>query len=157
VLQKDNVPNPNNNAPEVTEGQQPTGKLSFREYMTVGVSKCLLKDGKYPAKIIAAKFVQDEKDETKDYLRLEIQLADRIVVENRFVSGYFIFEREIKIQLGMQDKTLPVGELMSEIQNKDINIWYKTQVSTKDNRSYQNMYFSEPVEAPVAATEPPKF
>jgi hypothetical protein len=156
MLQKPNAPiNPNN---AVEEGQEPTGKLSFRDYLTVGMSLKAIVDGEYPAKVIATKFVANDKDPEKDYLRLEIQLPDRIVVENRFVSGYFIFEREIKVQLGISDQTLPVPEFLSLIIGKPIKVWYKTVVSTKDNKKYQNMSFSEPLPDPAATlTEIPKF
>lgn len=154
MITKPNTPNPNN---AVEEGTQPTGKLSFRDYISIGTSLKAIVDGCYDAKIIALKFVPHATDPEKDYLRLEVQLADRVTVENRFVSGYFIFEREIKKQLGLSDVSMPVAELMTKILNQPIKIWYKSQKSLKDNRTYQNMYFAEPVEAPVASAELPKY
>jgi hypothetical protein len=141
MLGKDNTPNPNN---AVEEGTQPTGKLSFRDYITNGTSLKAIKDGKYPATIVATKFIKNDKDPEKDYLRLEIKLPDRITVENRFTSGYFLFEREIKAQLGLADVSMPVPELLATIIGKPITVWFQTVVSTKDNRKYQNMNFSEP-------------
>jgi hypothetical protein len=158
MLEKGKTPNPNN-AADPTEGQQPTGKLSFRDYMTLGKSLKAIKDGVYNAMIKTTKFVSNDKDPDKDYLRLEINLPDadnRIVIENRFVSGYFIFEREIKAQLGISDQTIPVPELLAYIVDKPIKVWYSTITSAKDNRKYQNMSFSEPVAAPET-TETPKF
>jgi hypothetical protein len=156
MLERKNVPNPNNST---EEGTQPTGKLSFRDYISVGVSFKAIKDGCYNAVIKAIKFIQHPTDQEKDYLRLEIQLPDcdnRITVENRFVSGYFIFEREIKAQLGISDQSMPVPELLAYIIEKPIKVWYNTVTSTKDNKKYQNMSFSEPV-TPPASTEVPKF
>ena len=152
MLNKPNTPNPIN---ATEEGVQPTGKLSFRDYMSVGISKNILRDGEYDAVIQAVKFVQDAKDPDKDYLRLEIKLPDRITVENRFISGYFIFEREIKEQLGLADQTIPVPELMQKIVNVPLKIWLQSQVSTKDKRTYQNMHFRKPIE--TSTPEIPKF
>jgi hypothetical protein len=156
MIQKPNTPvNPTN---AVEEGTQPTGKLSFRDYINVGTSLKAIVDGVYDAVIINTKFVPNEKDPDKDYLRLEIQLPDRVTVENRFVSGYFIFEREIKTQLGISDQSIPVPALLNAIIGQPIKVWYKTIVSPKDNRKYQNMSFSEPLPDPVAATDAvPKF
>jgi hypothetical protein len=146
--------NPNN---AVEEGNQPTGKLSFRDYIAVGTSLKAINDGCYDAKIISTKFMPHPTDPEKDYLRLEIQLPDRITVENRFVSGYFIFEREIKAQLNLSDSTLPVSELLTLILNKPIKVWYQTVVSAKDNKRYQNLSFSEPIKPVTTSSEVPKF
>lgn len=155
MLTKSQTPNPKN---ATEEGQVPTGKLSFRDYLVHGISRSIIKDGEYDAKIVNIQFMQHPTDPEKDYLRLEIQLDfdGRIVVENRFVSGYFIFEREIKIQLGLADTSMPVPDFLAAIKNQPIKVWYKSQLSAKDNRVYQNMHFAKPVEAP-AATEAPAF
>jgi len=134
-------PNPNNAVEEI-----PTGKLSFRDYIQHGVSRCRLQDGEYHAQIVGVRFVPHETDETKDYLRLEIQLEfdSRIIVENRFASGYFLFERQIKEQLGLADTTLPVPDLLEAIKFQPIKVWYKTQI--KDGRVYQNLHFARPAD-----------
>jgi len=152
MLSKAKAPNPNNAAEEI-----PTGKLSFRDYIQHGMSRCRLQDGEYHAQIVGVRFVPHETDPDKDYLRLEIQLDfdNRIIVENRFASGYFLFERQIKEQLGLADTTLPVPDLLETIQFQPIKIWYKTQVG-KDGRVYQNVHFAKP-EPEETETEVPKF
>lgn len=156
MLSKAKTPNPKN-ATEEEQIQIPS-KLSFRDYITTGVSRCRIQDGEYHAQIVGVKFVPHETDPTKDYLRLEIQLDfdSRVIVENRFISGYFLFEREIKEQLGLSDTTLPVPDLLEAIKFQPIKVWYKTQTSPKDGRTYQNLYFSKPVEDSTD-TEAPKF
>jgi hypothetical protein len=154
MITKNKITNPKN---ATEEGQiQIPSKLSFRDYIQHGISRCRLQDGEYHAQIIGVKFVAHETDPNKDYLRLEIQLDfdQRVVVENRFISGYFLFEREIKEQLGLSDTTLPVPDLLEAIKFQPIKIWYKT--TQKDGKVYQNMYFSKPVEASTD-TEVPKF
>lgn len=153
MITKNKITNPKN---ATEEGQVPTGKLSFRDYISHGISRSRLQDGEYHAQIVNVRFVPHETDETKDYLRLEIQLDfdGRVVVENRFVSGYFLFEREIKEQLELSDTTINVPDLLDTITFQPIKVWFKTQ--TKDGRVYQNMYFSKPVEDSTD-TEAPKF
>ncbi len=146
-------PNPNNAVEEI-----PTGKLSFRDYIQHGVSRCRLQDGEYEAQIVGVKFVPHETDPDKDYLRLEILLSfdNRVVVENRFASGYFLFERQIKEQLGLADVTLPVPDLLEAIKFQPIKVWYKT-ATAKDGRVYQNLHFARPEDSDDPATETPKF
>ena len=154
MLTKTKTPNPKN---AVEEGQVPTGKLSFRDYIQHGISRSRLQDGEYHAQIVGVKFMPHETDPTKDYLRLEIQLDfdSRVVVENRFISGYFLFEREIKEQLGLSDTTMNVPDLLETITFQPIKVWYKTQTG-KDGKTYQNLHFAKPEEASTD-TEAPKF
>mgnify|MGYP000974799414 CR=1 FL=1 len=147
-------PNPNNAVEEIPI---PTGKLSFRDYIQHGISRSRLQDGEYHAQIIGIQFIQNETDPEKDHLRLEIQLDfdSRVIVENRFASGYFLFERQIKEQLDLADTSLPVSELLSTIKNQPIKIWLKTQIG-KDGRTYQNVHFAKP-EVSDDEEEMPKF
>ena len=142
MITKNKITNPKNAVEEITI---PTGKLSFRDYIQYGVSRSRLQDGEYRAQITGIQFVQHETDPEKDHLRLEIQLDfdSRVIVENRFASGYFLFERQVKEQLGLADTTLPVPELLSTIKNQPIKIWLKTQAG-KDGRTYQNVHFARP-------------
>ncbi len=154
MITKNKITNPKN---AVEEMPLPTGKLSFRDYIKSGISRCRLQDGEYHAQIIQVKFVAHESDPDKDYLRLEIQLDfdGRVIVENRFASGYFLFERQIKEQLGLADTTLPVPDLLDTITFQPIKVWYKTQTG-KDGRVYQNLHFAKP-EVSDEAEEMPKF
>ena len=155
MITKNKITNPKN---ATEEGQiQIPSKLSFRDYIQHGISRSRLQDGEYHAQIVGVKFVAHETDPNKDYLRLEIQLDfdQRVVVENRFISGYFLFEREIKEQLGLSDTTLPVPDLLEAITFQPIKVWYKTQTG-KDGKVYQNLHFAKPVEDSTD-TEVPKF
>lgn len=155
MLKKEKTPNPQNAV--VEEITIPTGKLSFRDYIQHGISRSRLQDGEYHAQIVGIRFVQHETDPEKDYLRLEIQLDfdSRVIVENRFASGYFLFERQIKEQLGLADTSLPVPDLLATIKNQPIKIWLKTQAGS-NGRVYQNLHFAKP-EVSDDEEEMPKF
>jgi hypothetical protein len=154
MLSKAKAPNPKNAVEEIPI---PTGKLSFRDYIQHGLSRSRLQDGEYNAQIIGISFIPHETDPEKDHLRLEIQLDfdSRIIVENRFASGYFLFERQIKEQLGLADTTLPVADLLTAVKNQPIKIWLKTQTGS-NGKTYQNLHFAKPEEASTD-TEVPKF
>lgn len=156
MITKNKITNPKN---AVEEMPLPTGKLSFRDYISFGISRSRLQDGEYPAQIIGISFIQHETDPEKDHLRLEIQLDfdSRVIVENRFASGYFLFERQIKEQLGLADTTLPVPDLLATIKNQPIKIWLKTQAGS-NGKTYQNLHFAKPIETETDETgEIPKF
>ena len=154
MITKNKITNPNNAVEEIPI---PTGKLSFRDYIQHGISRSRLQDGEYRAQIVGIRFVQHETDPEKDYLRLEIQLDfdNRIIVENRFASGYFLFERQVKEQLGLADTSLPVPDLLATIKNQSIKIWLKTQAGN-NGRVYQNLHFAKP-EVSDDEEEMPKF
>ena len=154
MLSKAKAPNPKN---AVEEMPLPTGKLSFRDYIQRGLSRSRLQDGEYHAQIIGISFIEHETDPEKDHLRLEIQLDfdQRVIVENRFVTGYFLFERQIKEQLELADTTLPVPDLLAAIKNQPIKIWLKTQAGS-NGKVYQNVHFAKPEDS-TDTEEMPKF
>ena len=154
MLTKNKTPNPKNAVEETI----PTGKLSFRDYIQHGLSRSRLQDGEYHAQIIGISFIQHETDPEKDHLRLEIQLDfdQRVIVENRFSTGYFLFERQIKEQLELADTSLPVPDLLAAIKFQPIKIWLKTQAGS-NGRTYQNVHFAKPEDSTDTDTEAPKF
>lgn len=125
------------------EEAQVLQRQTLRDYIQNGISKSALKDGEYEAVIANLFFVQNAEDQTKDYLRIELKLPDRILVENRFQGGYFLFERQVKEQLGMLDETLPVLELLQTLIGKTVKIWLSTVIV--NGRTYQNISFAAPI------------
>ena len=120
-------------------------RQGFKDFFLRGVSLPRLKDGLYEATLKAASFVEADKSKNKDaadYVRLELQLSDRIIVDNRFEKGFGIFESQVKEQLGLQDQTIAIPDLLQLLMKNPFKIWISYQEI--EDRTFRNINYIAP-------------
>ena len=129
-----------NNNDIITNARQ-----GFKEFFTKGISLPRLTDGIYEATLKSASFIEADKTKNKDaadYVRLELQLSDRIIVDNRFQKGFDIFVSQIKEQLQRGDEAIPIPELLKLLTKTDFKIWV-THIEIED-RTFRNINYLPP-------------
>lgn len=115
-------------------------KQSFFDFYTSGVSLKKLEEGEHTAQLVENVFVPaNEETKTNPYVRLAFKLEDRTIVDNRFETGFMVFLDQIKQQLGISDKSMPVPELLNLLKSCPIKIYVK--YNTVDNKTYRNINF----------------
>lgn len=151
-----------------------TGRPTLRNHILKGISLPRLKEGEIkdvtliPFEIIAddngepidAVYVGSRKSlivvpnatptnpDPKAYVRLELQLPDRVYVDNRFDgSGYPIFESHIKQQLKLDEEAIPVLQLLDYLTTHKFSIWI-TYAQGQDGKTYQNVNYLPPLVKP---------
>lgn len=120
-------------------------KQGFKDFFTKGISLHELKDGAYPAKLKSATFVDaDAKNpNSKPYVRLELQLPDRIIIDNRFETGFGLFEQHIKKQLNIQDQDIAIPDLMLMLTTTEFKVWISHVII--EGKSYRNINYLAPI------------
>ena len=121
-------------------------RLSFVDYVRHGTSLPRLKEGEeYKATLANWSIVEPVDSNQAPYVRLELQLTDRIVVDNRFEVGFRIFENQIKQQLGIEEE-VKVSELLDKLKETEFKIWVSYQFIKEKQRTYTNYNFLPPVD-----------
>ena len=134
--------------------------MSLETFFTQGNLLPDLKEGQHAAQIKAITLVPAKTEgatTTQAYVRLEINLADRMIVENKFDQQFKIFCSHTMKQLNI-DSSITVPELMQKLLETPINIWvsYDNYFSKARNvwtRS-RNINFLPPITAPVPESTP---
>ncbi|MBP7177234.1 MAG: hypothetical protein KBA53_13595 [Thermoclostridium sp.] len=130
----------------------------FKSFYTNGVALPRLKENtEYKATLQAHKFVEPATINDKPYVRLELKLSDRLVIDNRFQTGFQILINQMIRQYGWEDETHPVQEILSKMSSEEFSLWV-SYVTGEDGRVYRNFNFLPPlaqkkVEATAAETE----
>ena len=91
----------------------------FKRFFEAGVSLPELTAGVHDAKLLHYNFVEHPRG---DHIRLELQLDDRIIVENLFENRVTTVLNQLKGQLGKADQLMPVKEVFETILNRNIKI-----------------------------------
>jgi hypothetical protein len=102
-------------APVTQAPSTQTTKRSLFDFYTSGIALSKLKEGKHTATLKSHQFIAGEGADAKPYVRLELDLPDRMIVDNRFEAGFSIFLDHIKEQLGKSDDNIAVQDLLSNL------------------------------------------
>lgn len=130
-------------------------RLSLSEYIKEGISLPRLKEGEHIAKLLSWKIIEPVKMSDKEYVRLDLKLSDRQIVDNRFEAGFYIFESQIRNQLGLEDP-VPVRDLLDSLKTKQFKIWisYIEVADSNDKpKTYRNINYIAPVSLPKTLVE----
>lgn len=120
-------------------------RQGFKDFFTRGISLPKLQDGVYSCTLRSATFIEADKTKNKDaqdYVRLELQLSDRLIIDNRFEKGFGIFESQIKEQLNLSDKAIAIPDLMQTLTESTFKIWV-THIEIED-RTFRNINYIAP-------------
>jgi len=82
------------------------------------------------------------------YVRLELQLQDRVIIDNKFTTGFAIFESHIKEQLKLDDEPIPVLELLDKLTTTPFSIWISYAMI--NGKTYRNINYLPPIVQTVA-------
>ena len=120
-------------------------KLSFKEFYSSGISLKQLKEGKYPCKLLSHEFVTQIKEggQVYEFVKLSLQLEDRVLVDNRFEQGFGIMLSQVKAQFGLQDQAVPVADILDKMMREEFHIWIEYTDGT--DKTYRNVQYAEPV------------
>lgn len=135
----------------------PKGEIIMSKLMDYfnGVSLPELKEGKHTAKLIQVTPTQTTgKDGTiMEFIRLDLQLEDRTLNDNRFEVGFPIFISQLKKQLGMENQTVVVKDFLDSLikENTEFHIWVSFAVI--DGRRRTNINYLPPLEKPNTVPE----
>lgn len=122
------------------------GEFSLSEYFKSGISLAELKEGEYPAKVLSFKLV-DATENSPEYVRIDLQLPDRVTNDNRFSTGFRIFESQIKKQLGIEDTELSIPDLMQHVlTQEEIKVWVSYYRDPVTKRQYRNFNYIAPIQ-----------
>lgn len=115
------------------------------DFFKNGVSLPKLKEGKYTATIIKYEMVKPEKIDGKPYIKFEIQLPDRVIVDNRFEKGFPIMIDQLKRQLGLEDQEVVVQQFFDDLINNKtaIDLWI-AYVEVAGKGVYRNINYEAP-------------
>ena len=132
-----------------------TTRQSLKDFFKEGVSLKALNDGEYKATITNITFVDDAKGNGNDYVRVDLQLEDRVLNDNRFDNGFRIFCSQIKRQLDLEDQNISVPELMKEVVGKEIRVWITNPIVDTQNgpQVRRNYNYIPPITPKAAGTE----
>jgi hypothetical protein len=140
-------------APVTQAPSTQTTKRSLFDFYTSGIALSKLKEGKHTATLKSHQFIAGEGADAKPYVRLELDLPDRMIVDNRFEAGFSIFLDHIKEQLGKSDDNIAVQDLLSNLisEKTQFNIWIS--YVTEDNRTYRNINYLPPKSEATTTSE----
>lgn len=128
-----------------TQPQSTTSsKQSLIDFYRNGMSLSKLTDGQYQATLQAHTLVEPTLPDAKPYIRLELKLSDRVIIDNRFDQGFQIALDHVKQQLGISDQTIPVSELLESLKETEFTIWVSYAVI--NNNTYRNISYLAPRE-----------
>ena len=116
-----------------------------------GVSKPVLKPGKYPVELKKTEFVLNEKDENNSYIRVTMETTDaskREIQTNKFDRGFQIMISHLKKQLGREDEEVVIKDFLENLitNNTQFDIWVTTYEDPNTMRKQTNINFLEPIE-----------
>jgi len=139
------TPAPRNAAPTARETANPVTNtaMSFRDFYHQGVALAKLTAGEHQAILQAHRWVEPTNLKDQPYVRLELKLEDRVIVDNRFEIGFQIFINQIRKQLGWEDRNVSIQELMSYLMNNPFKVWIS--YATVDNQEYRNVNYIPPL------------
>lgn len=131
--------------------------VDFKSFYINGVTLPRLKENtEYKAILQAHKFVEPATINDKPYVRLELKLSDRLVIDNRFQTGFQILISQMTRQYGWEDETHSVPEILSKMSSEEFSLWV-SYATGEDGRVYRNFNFLPPLqkkdEAITADTE----
>lgn len=129
-------------------------KQSLFTMYTQGVSLAKLTEGEHSCIIAGHSFVENKEDASKCYIRLELTLEDRTIVDNRFEQGFNVFLSQVKEQLGMSDVTIGIPELLNRLMKKEFKCWIT--YFTVDGKTYRNVNYLPPIEKKAPETQKPE-
>lgn len=138
------TPAPQNAAPTTQATANPVTNtaMSFRDFYHHGVALAKLATGEHTAVLQAHRWVEPTNLKDQPYVRLELKLEDRIIVDNRFETGFQIFINHIKKQLGWEDRNVSIQEILSYLMSNPFKIWIS--YATVDNQEYRNVNYIPP-------------
>ena len=119
----------------------------FYNFFNGGMSLKKLKPGQYDCKLISATFVTPDAKPGKEinqYVKLDLQLADRIITDNRFKNNFRLALDQIKEQLGMEDEEIPVQELLTKLKETSFSLWIS--YARVQGKTYRNIDYLAPIE-----------
>ena len=116
-----------------------------------GISKPVLKPGKYTVVLKKTEFVLNEKDENNSYIRVTMETTDeskREIQTNKFDRGFSIMISHLKKQLGREDEEVVIKDFLNELitNNTQFDIWVTTYEDPNTMRKQTNINFLEPIE-----------
>lgn len=116
-----------------------------------GISKPVLKPGKYQVVLKKTEFVLNEKDENNSYIRVTMETTDeskREIQTNKFDRGFSIMISHLKKQLGREDEEVVIKDFLEDLiaNNTQFNIWVTTYEDPNTMRKQTNINFLEPIE-----------
>lgn len=129
---------------------------AFENFYTTGVSLKRLEDGEHRATLKSHEFVPGKCAGGKDdsYVRLNLQLEDRVINDNRFEQGFTIFINQIKAQLGISDQTISVPQLLEILRARPFSIWISRSLgrseATGKTTTYTNVNYMPPTNVATA-------
>lgn len=116
-----------------------------------GISKPVLKPGKYKVVLKSTEFVLNEKDENNSYIRVTMETVNdpvREIQTNKFDRGFQIMISHLKKQLGKEDEEVVIKTFLDTLIEKEeqFNIWVTTYTDPNTLRTQTNINFLEPIE-----------
>ena len=116
-----------------------------------GISKPVLKPGKYTVVLKKTEFVLNEKDENNSYIRVTMETTDeskREIQTNKFDRGFQIMISHLKKQLGREDEKVVIKDFLEDLiaNNTQFDIWVTTYEDPNTMRKQTNINFLEPIE-----------
>ena len=116
-----------------------------------GISKPVLKPGKYTVVLKKTEFVLNEKDENNSYIRVTMETTDeskREIQTNKFDRGFQIMISHLKKQLGREDEEVVIKDFLEDliVNNTQFDIWVTTYEDPNTMRKQTNINFLEPIE-----------
>lgn len=115
------------------------------DFFKHGVSLPKLQEGKYTAQIIKYELVKPEKIDGKPYIKFELQLADRVIVDNRFDKGFPIMIEQLKRQLNIENQEVVVQAFFDGLikDKTTIDIWV-SYVEVEGKGVFRNINYEAP-------------
>lgn len=138
------TPAPRNAAPTAQATANPVTNtaVSFRDFYHHGIALAKLATGEHQAILQAHRWVEPTNLKDQPYVRLELKLEDRIIIDNRFETGFQIFVNQVKKQLGWEDRSVTIQELLSYLMNNPFKIWISYTVI--NGAEYRNINYIPP-------------
>jgi hypothetical protein len=147
-------------APPLPSSQSAFGSL--KDFVLNGKSLPKLEEGVYEAKLrpfeiiyngnerVDAKYKESNISLFPDtHLRLELQLKDRMIVDNKFEVGFNIFLPQIKEQLKLEKECIDVIDILEKMVETPFNIW--VSYVEHEGRIFRNINYKAPLPLPKEA------
>lgn len=113
------------------------------DFYNNGISLPKLKEGKYTGRIIKHEPQKPKSIDGQPFIRFEIQLPDRVIVDNRFATGFQILLEQLKTQLNVEDQEIAVQDFLNSLLNKDLDIWI-SYAEVEGKGTYRNINYIPP-------------
>ena len=130
-----------------------TSQMSLKDYYESGVSRALLREGKYQVVLKDATYVEHPQN---PYIRITLQdvISGRDISTNKFDRGFRIMIAHLKKQLNMEDEEVAVqGFLQNLIEtHQPFNIWITIYTDAKKHNQ-TNINFLEPLPETQESTQ----